>query len=206
MKNNNEEKNNCLKALMSEFKSYLYTLKNLSGLYIDGITYTIQDFLEYLLDYKFDNCFKSIEEITINEIRSITNNDIYSYMYYLGINGYDPRTRNNKTNHLKAFFDFFYRIKHELFKQPFKTFKSEKRAEFQLPNFLSFKEARSLLDLYSNSNKVNEIRNYAILNLCLQNGLRVSEIRNLNISDFHFSEDSFTIFGKGQKERSRTYD
>ena len=40
-----------------------------------------------------------------------------------------------------------------------------------------------------------------MLHLFLNNGLRISELANLNISDFNFEYDTFIIRGKGNKER-----
>ena len=70
-----------------------------------------------------------------------------------------------------------------------------------MPNYLSLNESQKLLKLYANSTKINEIRDNAILHIFLNCGLRISELINLNISDFNFKTDTFIIFGKGNKER-----
>lgn len=71
----------------------------------------------------------------------------------------------------------------------------------QLPNYLSLNESKNLLKIYANSKKINEIRDNAILHIILNCGLRISEVRNLKISDINFKNDKFLIFGKGNKER-----
>lgn len=115
---------------------------------------------------------------------------------------YQPNSRSIKIEHLRAFFDFLFRIRHDIFKQPFQKIQTEKRKSEQLPNYLSLNESKKLIELYSESKKVNEIRNNAIINLCLNCGLRVSEVCKLNITDFNFCTDTFLIHGKGNKERT----
>lgn len=103
---------------------------------------------------------------------------------------------------MRTFFDYLFRIKHNIFKEPFKQIKREKNIYLQLPSYLSLNESKELLNLYTDSTKINEIRDNAILHLFLNCGLRVSELKNLNISDFKFNNNTFIIFGKGNKERT----
>ena len=187
---------------MKDFENYLYAIKNLSAQYIKKINQTITQFLDFINIYKFDNKYASIEEITLNEVRTITNQEIYSFVFYLADNNYKQGTRNFKIENLRTFFEFLYTIKHKLFNQPFQKINTEKRFEKQLPNYLSYNEAKKLTELYKNSNKEKEIRKNAIIHLFLHCGMRVSEVANLNISDFQLTEKRFRIFGKGNKERT----
>ena len=187
---------------MTDFENYLYVIKNLSEQYIKKIKQTINQFLNFINIYKFDNKYESVEIITLNELRTITNQDIYSFIFYLADNDYKQGTRNFKIENLKTFFEFLYTIKHRLFNQPFKKINTEKRIAKQLPNYLSFNEAKKLTELYKNSDKELDIRKNAIIHLFLHCGMRVSEVANLNISDFQLTEKRFLIFGKGNKERT----
>ena len=187
---------------MTDFENYLYVIKNLSEQYIKKIKQTINQFLNFINIYKFDNKYESVEIITLNELRTITNQDIYSFIFYLADNDYKQGARNFKIENLKTFFEFLYTIKHRLFNQPFKKINTEKRIAKQLPNYLSFNEAKKLTELYKNSDKELDIRKNAIIHLFLHCGMRVSEVANLNISDFQLTEKRFLIFGKGNKERT----
>ena len=42
-----------------------------------------------------------------------------------------------------------------------------------------------------------------MLHIFLNCGLRLSEIKNLNIEDINLNDDKFTIIGKGNKERTQ---
>ncbi len=68
-------------VFITDFENYLYAIKNLSINYVSTIKQTISQFLNFINIYKFDSKFESIEEITLNEIRTLTNQDVYSYVF-----------------------------------------------------------------------------------------------------------------------------
>lgn len=106
--------------------------------------------------------------MSLNDIRALSNSDIYSFIYFLAENHYKIGSRILKIEHLRAFFDFLYRIKHNVFTQPFQKIKREKNIYLKLPNYLSLNESQKLLQLYANSTKPNEIRDNAILHIFLK--------------------------------------
>ena len=150
-------------VFITDFENYLYAIKNLSINYVSTIKQTISQFLNFINIYKFDNKFESIEEITLNEIRTLTNQEVYSYVFYLADNNYKQGTRNLKIENLRTFFEFLYTIKHKLFLHPFQKINTEKRFAKHLPNHLSFEEAKKMTELYKNSIKELDIRKNAII-------------------------------------------
>lgn len=186
---------------IKDIKNYLIAIGNYSKLYVENIITTVSQFLEFINEYKFDHKYNSINEMTDNDIRSISKSDIYSFIYYLSDNDYKEGSRILKLEHLRTFFDYMFRIKNDLFREPFKEIKREKRCSSTLPKYLSLEEAQKLLDVYKNGTKEKEIRDYAMLSIFLTCGLRLSEIITLNISDINLKENKFTIIGKGNKER-----
>ena len=186
---------------ISDFKNYLYAIKNLSDVYARNIVVTVSQFLSFINSYKFDNKYSSVEEIELNDIRSITNNEVYSYIFYLANKDYKPSSRSVKTEHLRVFFEFLFKIKNTIFKPPLQSIQKEKRFAVNLPNYLSLNEAQKIAQIYNESQSKLQVRENAIINLALNCGLRVSEISNLNISDFDFDAKQFLIHGKGNKER-----
>lgn len=196
MKNKNYPK------FINEFVDYLAGIKNFSSIYIKNTLVTLQSFLNFVNTHIFENKYNSIEEMSLNDIRYLSNSDIYSFIFYLAENHYKIGSRLDKIGHLKTFFDYLYRIKNSLFKEPFKQIKREKNIYTQLPNYLSLNEAKKLCAVYSNSSQIKDIRNNAMINLFLQCGLRLSEVVNLKISNFDFKDDKFLILGKGSKERT----
>ena len=187
---------------VEDFANYLVAIKNLSQTYIKNMTVTIEQFLEFINVHKFKNKYNSIEDITLNEIRSLNNSDIYSFIFFLAESHYQNNSRVIKIEHIKTFFDYLFRIKHTIFKEPFKKINSERKLVKKLPKYLSLEESRRLPKIYENSTDEVEIRDNAMLHLFLNCGLRLSEIKNLNIKDISLTDNKFTIIGKGNKERT----
>ena len=187
---------------ITEFSDYLVGIKNYSKTYVKNMIITLQQFLGFINAHKYHNKYDSIKSISLNDIRTLSNSDIYTFIYFLAENHYKIGTRISKIEHLRTFFDYLFRIKHNIFKEPFKQIKREKNIYMQLPNYLSLDESKKILQTYANSTKINEVRDYAMLFLMLNCGLRVSEVANLNISNFDFKHNKFVVIGKGNKERT----
>ena len=131
---------------LNEISNYLLGIANYSKLYVDNIITTIMQFLNFMNTYKFEGKYDSLNKFSINDVRSLSKSDIYSFIYYLADNGYKEGTRITKLEHIRTFFDYLYRIKRSLFKEPFKQIKREKRLGTTLPNYLSLEEAKKWLD------------------------------------------------------------
>ena len=72
----------------------------------------------------------------------------------------------------------------------------------RLPKYLSLDDSKRLLDVASNEDNRNHERDYAIITLFLNCGMRLSELVGININDIDFSECKLTVIGKGNKERT----
>ena len=185
---------------VEDFANYLVAIRNLSQVYIKNMTVTIEQFLEFINVHKFKNKYNTIEDITLNEIRSLNNSDIYSFIFFLAESHYQNNSRVIKIEHLKTFFDYLFNIKHTIFKEPFKKINSERKLEKKLPNYLSLDEAKRLINLYENSTDEIEIRDNAMLHIFLNCGLRLSEIKNLNIEDINFKLLPYNYLNKKTKD------
>ena len=196
----NAEQN--IPKFVEEFTGYLLAIKNLSKTYITNMTVTIEQFLQFINIHKFKNKYDTITKISLNDIRGLNNSDIYSFIFFLAESHYKNNSRVVKIEHLRTFFDYLFRIEHSIFREPFKKINSERKLDKKLPNYLSLEEAKRLIDLYKDSTNPIEIRDSAMLHIFLNCGLRLSEIRNLNLEDINLYDDRFTIIGKGNKERT----
>ena len=193
---------NDLPEYIKSFSGYLLGIKNLSELYVTNIVSTVKQFLEFINIHIFNNKYENINKISLNDLRSLTSSDVYSYLFYLAENHYKTNTRITKTKNLKVFFNYLYTIKRELFKEPFKKIKTNKRTNQKLPNYLSLEESKKVLSTYKDATSMQGVRNNAMLHLFLNSGLRLSELVSLNISDINLKTNTFTIIGKGNKERT----
>ena len=104
---------------VTDLTNYLIAIKNLSKVYVKNMTITIEQFLEFINIHKLKNKYESIQEITLNDIRSLKNSDIYSFIYFLAESQYKINSRVVKTEHLRTFFDYLFTIQHTLFTEPF---------------------------------------------------------------------------------------
>ena len=71
-----------------------------------------------------------------------------------------------------------------------------------MPKYLSLDESKTLLNVSQNEDNRNNSRDYAIITLFLNCGMRLSELININIKDINFSEQKLNVIGKGNKERT----
>ena len=68
---------------VEDFANYLVAIRNLSQVYIKNMTVTIEQFLEFINVHKFKNKYNTIEDITLNEIRSLNNSDIVTVIFFI---------------------------------------------------------------------------------------------------------------------------
>lgn len=189
-------------GFITNLNNYLIAIKNLSEVYVKNMTITINQFLEFINAHKFKNKYTNISDMTLNDVRSLTNSDIYSYIYFLAESQYKTNSRIIKIEHLRTFFNYLFQIQHSIFTEPFKKINSGRKVQKKLPNYLSLDEAKKMVQVYANSTKTTEIRDNAILHLFLNSGLRLAELKNLTIDDLDLNNNTFSIIGKGNKERT----
>ena len=71
-----------------------------------------------------------------------------------------------------------------------------------MPKYLNLEESKKLLNVTANKDNRNSERDYAIITLFLNCGMRLSELVGINIQDIDFSESKMNVIGKGNKERT----
>lgn len=187
---------------INQFMYYVLGIKNLSKGYVETTIHTVMQFLSFLNEMKYGNRYTDINKMTLNDIRGVINSDIINFIYFLSENNYEEATISLKTKQLKLFFEYLYNIKHNIFKEPFRTIKTISNKYEKIPNYLSYEEAKKLENAYESYNDTYSIRNNAIIHLLLHCGLRNSELVNLKINDIKLDNNTFTIIGKGNKERT----
>ena len=76
------------------------------------------------------------------------------------------------------------------------------KLERRLPKYLSLEDSKKLLEVSSNEDNRNKERDYAIITLFLNCGMRLSELVGINIKDINFENCKLNVIGKGNKERT----
>ena len=148
-----------------------------------------------------------IHDITIDFIRVIDTSDIFDFLSYLAndraVNpespapdyGISAASRARKLSSIKSFYKYLTVRTKQLEENPVADLEYPKLRK-SLPKYLTLEQSAALLQAVSGQ---NEKRDYAILMLFLNCGIRRSELVGLNLTDVY--EDRIRVVGKGNKER-----
>lgn len=191
---------------LNSFLDYTATILNKSPNTVKEYNYDLNRFLKYI-SYRFKlTDKKSIDEIdihdmTIDTLNRVTLEDIHSYLFYLA-NTFQskPATRARKAASIRVFFKYLSQ-KEMITQNPALNLETPKLGK-RMPRYLSLDDSKKLLTVASNENDRNNKRDYAIITLFLNCGMRLSELVGINIKDIDFSENKLNVIGKGNKERA----
>lgn len=186
-----------------EFLNYMLTIKGKSEKTIQEYYYDLRTFFRYIKlttrpGFK-DTDFNSIDvcDITLDDIKKIDLADLYSFMSFTSrIRENTAVTRARKVASLRSFYKYLFSKAKLIEYNPAAELDSPKVVH-RLPRYLNVDESIQLLESVEGKNKV---RDYAILVLFLNCGLRLSELVGINLSDIR--GDTLTVMGKGKKERT----
>ena len=194
---------NSCPPVIRDFLTYSETIKGKSSRSVEGYYLDLQTFFRYILISRGiedpNTEFKkiSIQNVDINLIKTITISDLYAFLVFCKEernNG--PASRARKTSTLRIFFKFLSNNTHQLENNPAELLESPKIKQ-SLPKHLTLEDSLELLNSVDGPNKE---RDYCILTLFLNCGLRLSELCGLNLSSVA-SDGTLTVIGKGNKER-----
>lgn len=187
--------------LLKEFLGYLSAVKGKSQNTVIGYKTDIKLFLKYIKMTKL-KLHKELDEISISDIdeefiKKIRLGDLYSFINYITIKRDNSNyARARKTAAIRSFY-LYLETKAKVIKdnpaRELETPKINKRH----PVYLTLEESRELLSSIDGRNKE---RDYAIIVLFLNCGLRLSELVSIDISKI--KGDILTVIGKGNKERT----
>lgn len=190
-----------LPKLVCEYLMYIDVIKNRSAKTVFEYSINLREFLVFILREK--NSYKENEIVDIricdeNFFRSVSLNDAYQFLSYCkNDKKNNPSTRNRKVVVIRQFFKYLTDNKHILNENPMKMLDTAKKDK-TLPKYLTLEQSLNLLESVDGKNKE---RDYAILTIFLNCGLRLSELVNLDYTDIR-SDNSLRVFGKGAKERT----
>ena len=147
-----------------------------------------------LSNEEFDDIF--IEDLNYEFVKKIQLTDIYEYLSFMNSErNNSAATRARKVACIRSYFKYMTNKAKYIDDNPAKDLDSPKIKQ-SLPRYLEVDECKKLLNVIDGSNKE---RDYAIITLFLNCGMRLSELVNINLSDI--KDDSITVTGKGNKER-----
>lgn len=190
-------------GVIREFLGYMQTIKGKSPKTVDEYYIDLRTFFRYmkysrkLVDINTPSDEISIHDIDIEFIETIQLIDVFEYMnYLLSERGNREAARARKTSSLKTFFKYLTNKTGQLKVNPIQDLDSPKLKK-SLPKFLTLEQCIELLKSIDGKYKV---RDYCIVTLFLNCGMRLSELVNININDIHV-DGTLKLTGKGNKER-----
>lgn len=191
-------------ARVLDFLNYSSTIRGKSDSTIEAYGYDLGLFLRFIKMHRrlVPNDIPIIEvlihDIDDEFLRKITLSEIYAFLSYT-----DKKRKNStyararKTACIKTFFKYLSIKARIIDKDP--TIELERpKIKKRNPVYLTLDESLSLLRSMDKEN-INYKRDYCILTLFLNCGLRLSELVSIKISKI--KEDTLTVIGKGNKER-----
>lgn len=190
-----------------EFLNYLENVKGKSVNTIKGYSVDLGLFFKFLKVYKgLENNIEleKIEEVEISDlgdnlIKDISLSDIYAFLAFLEkVRNNSAYARARKVATLKSFFKFLNSKIKLIDENPTVELESPKINK-RHPVYLTLDQSITVLNSMDKENK-NYYRDYCILTLFLNCGMRLSELCNIEIEKI--KGDTLTIIGKGNKERT----
>lgn len=199
--------------VLRDFLSYHETIKAHSKRTVDEYFLDLRNFFRYmkqirdpsLRDRRLDEI--AILDVDLDFVKSITLTDIYGYMTYLSRDrilhqnsstsdyGLNSSSRARKIATLRSFYNYLTNKVHLITESPIKDIDSPKTRK-SLPKYLTLDESIQLLESVEGKNRE---RDYCILTLFLNCGLRISELVGLNLNDIQ--DEALRVLGKGNKVR-----
>jgi site-specific recombinase XerD len=193
----------CCPPVIRDFLTYNETIRGKSSRSVEGYFLDLQTFFRYILlvrglvtkGAEFEKI--TIEKVDIELIKTVTVSDLYAFLVFCKEerqNGAASRAR--KTSTLRIFFKYLSVQTHQLDNNPAEMLETPKVKQ-SLPKHLTLEDSLELLNSVEGPYKE---RDYCILTLFLNCGLRLAELCALNLSSIS-GDGTLTVVGKGNKER-----
>ena len=188
---------------LRDFLFYMETIKGRSTRTVEAYYIDLRTFFRFMKFYKgvvsknVDISDIKIADISINFIRDISLSDIYEFLNYtLSSRENNAKTRSRKVSSLRSFYKYLTTKANVIEENPVLNLEVPATKK-SLPKYLSLEES---LELLSNVEGDEQERDYCMITLFLNCGMRLSELVGINIEDIK-SDNTLKVVGKGNKER-----
>jgi len=189
-------------SVLRDYLIYMETIRGRSARTVETYYVDLKLFFRYIKQLKgLSGADTPIEEINISDvdiklIKTITLSDVYEFLNYaLSERGNNSNTRARKVSCIRSFFKYLTSKVNLLEENPITGLDSPSIKK-SLPKHLNLEESLQLLTSLDPENKP---RDYCIITLFINCGMRLSELTGINLGDI--KKDTIRILGKGNKER-----
>ena len=192
---------------LNAFLDYSITILNKSPNSVREYNYDLAVFLKFIkMHFKLtdETDFKNIKinDISIDTIKKIKLEDIHAFLAYLTNEHHNKAaTRARKSSSIRIFFNYLSQKANLIEINPAQNLETPK-LDRRLPKYLSLDDSKKLLNAAADEDNRNCERDFAIITLFLNCGMRLSELVGINVKDIDFGECKLNVIGKGNKERT----
>lgn len=191
-------------TFLKEFVMQKKIIENRSDLTVNEYCLDICNFFKYIWAKKnhVDEKAVDIDKIGMDFVLSIKSEDIYDYMLHVALDrANQPASRARKLVAIRGYYGFLKKEK-KIKDNPAADITSP-NVKQALPKYLSLEESKRLLDaIESDTSSENRVRDYAIIVLFLNCGMRLSELVGLDFHHVDLKERKLIVTGKGNKQRT----
>ncbi len=195
-----------------DFMAYKLTIQGCSPKTVNEYACDLRTFFRYISAKRngYDVASMSDKEFTsidisgigLDFVESVTTAEIYDFLYYTltgRMNQWSARAR--KLSALKSYYKYLTVSIKATNVNPVKDIEGPKPKK-SLPKHLTLEESIRLLDtIASDTESKTRERDYCIVTLFLNCGIRLSELVGINLGDIDRNMESLRVTGKGSKER-----
>ncbi len=199
--------------ILRDFLTYHETIQGHSKKTVDEYFLDLRTFFRYIkIEKGRISRSTPLDEIAINDVdlalvKSVTLTDIYAFLSFLSRDrvknanasnsrhGLEVSSRARKVATIRSFYKYLVSKAKLLDENPIQELDSPKIRQ-ALPRYLTLDESIRLLESIEGDNAE---RDFCIITLFLNCGMRISELVGVNLSDIQ--DDRIRVLGKGNKER-----
>ncbi len=141
-----------------------------------------------------------ITDITVKDIGRVSTDDLLVFLIWLNREKQlSNSSRARRIASLKSFFKYCHSKKHLIDSNPAYDLETPKIGK-RNPKYLTLEQSTDLLKTAYDAPTESNERDYCMLTLFLNCGMRLNELRGIDIDDIH--DTVLTVIGKGNKERT----
>ncbi len=198
----NKEYSNHCPDYLKEFLIYMETIKGRSSRTVDGYYIELRSFIRFLMiknnmvSSDTDYTDIDISGTPFELIKNATKLDAMEFLAEFQTKHQNQaKARSRKVSAIRSFYKYLTVSSGKLIENPMLNLETPKLKK-TLPKYLTLEQALELLT-HINTNFTE--RDFCIITLFLNCGMRLSELCGINISDIH--DNRLRLLGKGNKER-----
>lgn len=191
--------------IIRNFLNYKLTIQGRSKLTVFNYYHDLRTFARFLLLSKNKDKYSEMDfekipfsHVDDNLLLDAKSEDIYDFLFFATNTLNNNNTsRARKLSCLRSFYKYLTVTVMKIDANPTEKIESPKKSK-TLPKYLSLDESKKLLESVDGKNTE---RDFAIITLFLNCGLRVSELAGINLDNISDDLSSLTVIGKGSKQR-----